>query len=187
MTRLNPALLGVLFALAISVLPFSRSAGAADAEKPNLLFIFADDQAFDTIRSLGNDEIQTPNLDRLVRRGVTFTHTYNQGGWSGAICVASRTMLVTGKFLWKANDVYRNTDQQFREPGRLWPQLLEKAGYESYFSGKWHIRANAEKAFTVARHVRPGMPNQTKQGYNRPIEGKEDVWKPWDKKVNRRH
>lgn len=156
----------------------------AESDKPNLLFIFADDQAFDTVHALGNDEIETPNLDRLARQGVTFTHTYNQGGWNGAICVASRTMLVTGQFLWKANADYAETDKRFRQPGRLWPQLLEKAGYDTYFSGKWHIRANAEKAFSVARHVRPGMPNQTKAGYNRPIEGQEDVWKPWDKKYD---
>ena len=156
-------------------------AEAADAP-PNFLFIFADDQAFHTINALGNQEIETPHLDRLVRRGLTFTHAYNQGSWSGAVCVASRTMLVTGRYLWHAHQVYRDTDKRFRETGRLWPQLLEKAGYETYFSGKWHIRADAEKAFTVARHVRPGMPNQTPAGYNRPRDGEEDVWKPWDRK-----
>ena len=152
------------------------------AEQPNILFIFADDQAFDTIGALGNDEIQTPNLDKLVQRGATFTRAYNQGSWSGAVCVASRTMLVTGRYLWHANDIYSNTDKLFREQSRLWPQLLEQAGYETYFSGKWHIRADANKAFTVCRNIRPGMPNQTKQGYNRPHQGKPDVWKPWDTK-----
>ncbi len=155
---------------------------AKEPGQPNILFIFADDQAFDTIGAHGNDEIQTPTLDSLAKRGVTFSHAYNQGGWNGAICVASRTMLVTGRFLWKANASYNTTDRDFREKGLLWPQLLQKAGYETYFSGKWHIRADAEKAFMTARHVRPGMPNQTPAGYNRPIEGKEGEWKPWDKK-----
>jgi len=155
---------------------------ADDAARPNILFIFADDQAFDTIGAHGNREIQTPTLDSLAKRGVTFTRTYNQGGWNGAICVASRTMLVTGRFLWKANETYATTDRDFREKGLLWPQLLQKEGYETYFSGKWHIRADASKAFMTARHIRPGMPNQTPAGYNRPIEGKEDQWKPWDKK-----
>jgi choline-sulfatase len=75
--------------------PNMRAFGG-DKEKPNILFIFADDQCFETLRSLGNDEIQTPNLDKLVRGGVTFTHAYNQGAWHGAVCVASRTMLNTG-------------------------------------------------------------------------------------------
>ena len=65
---------------------------AKEHNKPNILFIFADDQCFETLRSLGCYEIETPNLDRLVQSGVTFTHAYNQGGWHGAICVASRTM-----------------------------------------------------------------------------------------------
>ncbi|MHC4241728.1 MAG: twin-arginine translocation signal domain-containing protein, partial [Planctomycetota bacterium] len=51
---------------------------AMEQKKPNILFIFADDQCFQTLRSLGNYEIETPNLDRLVRSGVTFTHAYNQ-------------------------------------------------------------------------------------------------------------
>ena len=73
-------------------------------KKPNVLFIFADDQAFDTINALGYRDVQTPNLDRLVKSGVTFTHAYNMGAWHGAVCVASRTMLNTGRFLWKAKD-----------------------------------------------------------------------------------
>ena len=48
-------------------------------------------------------------------------------------------------------------------------------------TGKWHVRAKAEKAFDVTAHVRGGMPNQTNAGYNRPHEGKPDAWKPWDK------
>ncbi|MFP6737502.1 MAG: sulfatase-like hydrolase/transferase, partial [Planctomycetota bacterium] len=79
---------------------------AEPAAKPNFLFIFADDQCYDTVHALGNDEIQTPNLDRIVSSGTTFTHAYNMGSWSGAVCVASRTMINTGRFVWKALKVY---------------------------------------------------------------------------------
>ena len=151
------------------------------AKQPNILFVFADDQAFDTIRALGNNEIQTPHLDRLVQNGMTFTHTFNQGSWSGAVCVASRCMLNTGRFLWKANEVYRQTEQE-RQAGRFWSEYLKKAGYQTYMTGKWHVRADATKAFDRAGHVRGGMPNQTPEGYNRPQEGKPDAWKPWDTK-----
>jgi len=151
------------------------------AKKPNILFIFADDQCYETIHALGNSEIETPNLDRLARRGVTFTHTYNQGSWSGAVCVASRTMLVTGRYLWHANKVYRSAEKE-RQAGRFWPEYMKRAGYETYFTGKWHIRANANMAFDHAKHVRGGMPNQTPQGYNRPKSPADDTWKPWDRK-----
>ena len=162
--------------------PGAALARGAAQRKPNILFIFADDQCYATIRALGNEEVQTPNLDRLVRGGTTFTHAYNMGSWTGAVCVASRTMLNTGLFLWHAQRVHRKTDQEFRQKGRMWAQLLEKGGYETYFTGKWHVRADAAKTFGTVSNVRPGMPNQTKEGYNRPIEGKPDPWKPWDTK-----
>jgi choline-sulfatase len=152
------------------------------ADKPNILFIFADDHAYDTIHALGYDEIQTPNLDRLVKSGMTFTHTYNQGGYHGAVCVASRTMLNTGRFLWNAQAAEKTLKQNYQEKGRMWSQLLGTAGYDTYFTGKWHVRADTAEIFTVARNVRGGMPKQTKEGYNRPIEGQPDKWSPSDPK-----
>jgi len=167
---------------AAMLLPERLWAARAGGHKPNIVFIFADDQAFNTVRAMGCDEVETPNLDRLVKSGVTFTHAYNMGSWSGAVCIASRTMLNTGLFLWHAEKVYPETDEQFRQRGRMWSQLLRKGGYDTYMTGKWHLKADAIKSFTLARHIRPGMPKQTEQGYNRPIEGKPDLWKPWDRK-----
>jgi choline-sulfatase len=51
----------------------------AAQEKPNILFLFADDPCFQTIHRLGGREVITPNLDRLVKAGTSFTHTYNLG------------------------------------------------------------------------------------------------------------
>jgi choline-sulfatase len=112
---------------------------------------------------------------------VTFTHAYNQGSWSGAVCVASRTMLNTGRFLWRADRGY-NTAEQERRGGRFWSEYMKRAGYDTYMTGKWHVRADAQAAFDFVTHVRGGMPAQTPQGYNRPIEGQPDPWKPWDRK-----
>ena len=151
------------------------------ADKPNILFLFADDQCYETVHALGNAEIETPNLDRLARQGTTFTHAYNQGSWSGAVCVASRTMLNTGRFLWHANRVYKGAEKE-RQAGRFWSEYMKDAGYNTYFTGKWHVPASAEKAFDHAAHIRGGMPNQTPQGYNRPLTGKEDPWSPSDPK-----
>ena len=155
---------------------------ALHAEKPNFLFIFADDQAYDTIHSLGNSEIKTPHLDRLVKSGMTFTHTYNQGGYHGAVCVASRTMLNTGRFLWNAQVAEKKLKPEYQDKGRMWSQLLGAAGYDTYFTGKWHVRADTDKIFTVARNVRGGMPKAVKEGYNRPVEGQPDKWSPSDPK-----
>ena len=160
--------------------------GAA-SEKPNILFIFADDQCFDTIGSLGLVDIETPNLDRLVESGTTFTHAYNMGSWSGAVCVASRHMLNTGAFVWHAERIAENLNAKkpkndlwpdFQKEGLLWSQLMQTAGYETYFTGKWHVKADPEAIFDVVANVRGGMPQQTEAGYNRPSEGTPD---PWDR------
>ena len=150
--------------------------------KPNIVFIFADDQCFSAVHRLGCDEIETPNLDKLVDRGVTFTHAYNQGSWSGAVCVASRGMLNTGRFLWHANRACDQAEKE-RAAGRLWSEYLKKADYDTYMAGKWHVdKVDPHRAFDFVKNVRPGMPNQTPEGYNRPIEGKPDRWSPYDPK-----
>lgn len=168
--------------LACSSLPCSSAAtpsGADTPQRPNIVFIFADDQCFETIHALNNHEIETPNLDRLARRGTTFTHAYNMGSWSGAVCVASRTMLNTGRSLWNAHEVWRRSEQERRQ-GRWWSEYLKHAGYRTYMTGKWHCRADANNAFDVARDVRPGMPADTEAGYNRPHPGNADPWSPSD-------
>ncbi|MCB1206378.1 MAG: sulfatase-like hydrolase/transferase, partial [Verrucomicrobiae bacterium] len=153
------------------------------AENPNVLFLFADDLCYETIRAFGHTDIDTPNLDKLVARGTTFTHAYNMGSWSGAVCVASRTMLNTGRTVWRAGEIYegKNTDIE-REAGRLWSQRMSRAGYETFFTGKWHVKTDATKCFDHASNIRGGMPKDTPEGYNRPLAGKPDPWSPSDPK-----
>ncbi len=163
--------------LSLALLPIQFVVAAA---KPNIVFIFADDQCFDTINALGNKEIQTPNLDRLARRGTTFTHAYNMGSWSGAVCVASRTMLNSGRFVWNAHAIHDQSERE-RKAGRWWSEYMKSAGYRTYMTGKWHCQANAERAFDVARDIRPGMPRTIESAYNRPKVN--DPWSPSDPSI----
>lgn len=145
--------------------------------KPNILFIFADDQNFNTINALGGYEVITPNLDQLSTNGVSFSNSFNMGGWGGAVCIASRTMLLTGKYIWnakKANQLMAKNS--YKTP--VWSELMD--GYDTYMTGKWHIKKPAEEVFKNTTHVRPGMPNQTATGYNRPLHKNDTLWKPWD-------
>src|SRR4051794_11464104 len=74
------------------------AAHAADAaSRPNVLFLFADDQRADTIAALGNPVIQTPNLDGLVRQGFVFRNAYCLGSNLPAVCTPSRNMLLSGR------------------------------------------------------------------------------------------
>ena len=163
--------------LLVFTLPISF--GFSKEKKPNILFIFADDQCYETVGALGITDIETPNLDRLMESGTSFTRAYNMGSWSGAVCVASRHMLNTGRFIWQAQQAANDAEKE-RSSGRWWSEYLKKAGYRTYMTGKWHVRASAEKCFDVVSNVRGGMPNQTPEGYNRPLKGMPDPWSPYD-------
>ncbi len=103
---------------------------AAPASRPNVLFVFADDQRADTIAALGNQHIQTPHLDRLVRRGTAFDRAYMQGGLQGATCVPSRAMLLSGRSLFRIDEKLTRDE--------TWPAAFARAGYDTFMSGKWH-------------------------------------------------
>jgi len=99
--------------------------------KPNILFLFADDMRADTIAAHGNSYIKTPNLDILVRRGMSFRGNYIFGGNSGAVCIPSRAMLMSGKTWFKV-------DTPTLKGARLMPEHLGENGYVTFGTGKWH-------------------------------------------------
>ncbi|MFP4057267.1 MAG: sulfatase-like hydrolase/transferase [Candidatus Brocadiia bacterium] len=68
--------------------------------RPNVLFLFTDDQRFDAVQALANPEVRTPHMDRLVAEGTAFTHCAIMGSTIPAVCAPSRGMLLTGRSLW---------------------------------------------------------------------------------------
>ena len=171
----------LLTLLTFAIIGYSQRTEAANS-KPNILFIFADDMCYELIRELGHTDIDTPNLDKLTRQGTTFTHAYNMGSWSGAVCIVSRTMLNTGRSMWRVQDLYKNLKPEVQQH-RFWSMEMRDAGYQTFFTGKWHVRANAEEVFDVAANVRGGMPKTVKSSYNRPLPDEPDVWSPYDKSL----
>lgn len=158
-----------------------QEAGAletADSLNPNIVVLLTDDQSFKALRALGNTEIQTPSMDRLVNSGVSFTHAYNMGGWNGAICVASRAMIISGRTVWNArkiSDEYENNKQT----DKTWPRLMQAAGYETYMTGKWHISVPPDSIFAHVKSILPGMPPDIPEGYDRPKHAHDTLWQPW--------
>ncbi len=167
------------FLLISCLIIFSNCCRPENNAKPNILVIIADDQSFNTVHELGNTEILTPTIDELASRGTVFTTCYNMGGWNGAVCIASRTMLNTGRFLWRAEAVDRKLDS-LAIGKKLWSQEMENLGYETYMTGKWHVKIKPEKIFNHAGTERPGMPRDTPEAYNRPLSENDREWTPWD-------
>lgn len=155
----------------------SGRGSAADGRRPDIVVILADDLTPDGIHALGNPEVKTPNLDRLVARGTTFTRAHIQGSWTGAVCIASRTMLMTGLPVWRA----QSATKALADAGRTWPQWMRSAGYATSFTGKWHVPAfKPDAVFDRAVHETPGMPKDKKEWYGRPVEGQPDPFVSWD-------
>ena len=100
------------------------------SDRPNILFLFADDQRADTIRAWGNEWIDTPNLDRLAAEGLSFERNYTFGSNSGAVCVPSRAMVLTGRSWMRSPNDMRGVPTLPRE--------LEAVGYRTFITGKWY-------------------------------------------------
>ena len=101
--------------------------------RPNFLVLVSDDQRPDTIGALGNSIIQTPHLDRLVHRGLTFTRAV----CAHPLCVPSRAELLTGCTGFRNGVHPPNNKPDLALP--TWPKVMAAAGYSTYHVGKWMI------------------------------------------------
>ncbi|MBG7629555.1 MAG: sulfatase-like hydrolase/transferase [Bacteroidetes bacterium] len=132
-----------------------------DVKKPNILFLLTDDHSFNTINALGNKEVFTPNIDRLVDAGTAFTHAHIMGGNTGAICMPSRAMIMTSNFV---NRLDYTAAGAIGPNEVTLPQTLKNAGYETFGTGKWHNNPPAfAKSFTDGGNIfMGGMSNHLK-------------------------
>jgi arylsulfatase A-like enzyme len=140
-------IVALLFAF-LSLASFNAQAqgDGPSGKKPNILFLFSDDQRADTIHALGNAAISTPNLDALAARGTAFTRAYCMGSRVPAVCMPSRAMLMSGRTLFRA-------DLALKGQG-TWPEQFAAAGYSTFITGKWHNQAaSVTRAFQAGKAV----------------------------------
>ncbi len=110
--------------------------------QPNVLILLADDLRNDSVGALGDLPARTPNIDRLINEGTTWTRAYVAGSNQGAVCSPSRAMLLTGHH-------WRGLPPRFVVPWRtatpddpplpaMLPRTMADAGWRTFFTGKWH-------------------------------------------------
>ncbi len=143
------------------LVPFASPALAS--ERPNILFLFTDDQAYDTLGVYGNDEVRTPNVDSLGKRGLVFDRHYD----TTAICMASRASVTTGLFEYRTGCNFSHGPLGTRQWASSYPRLLKKAGYRVGFGGKFGFSVSDGKGGPEGNNVRDefdfwvGGPGQT--------------------------
>ena len=123
-------------ALIALLLASTAALPAATPAKPNILHIHADDHRPDGLRALGSPLLQTPNLDSLVERGMTFTHCYTMGSMIGAVCTPSRTMMLTGRS-WQRIPGAPGAAANAKDPMTFLPRVIQAAGYQTWHMGKY--------------------------------------------------
>jgi N-acetylglucosamine-6-sulfatase len=108
---------------------------AADAPRPNILFVLVDDLRWDDLACTGNTFTKTPHLDRVAREGLMFRNAFA----TTVICSPSRASILTGLHTY-AHGIVDNTDRSAASHKLVtFPQGLQRAGYETAFIGKWHM------------------------------------------------
>ncbi len=125
------------FLKSLATVPFGLNAAAA--ERPNIIFILADDLGYGDLGCYGQKLIQTPNLDRMAAEGMRFTQFYA----GSTVCAPSRCVLMTGEHMGHCHvRGNANTDmliQSLRASDVTVPEVLKKAGYSNALMGKWGL------------------------------------------------
>ncbi|WP_051620545.1 sulfatase-like hydrolase/transferase [Paenibacillus sp. UNC451MF] len=109
------------------------------SKQSNVVFIISDDHRYSALNCAGDKTVNTPNLDALASEGTRFEQTHIMGGMSAAVCMPSRSCILTGA------SVFRCVKDNKLDPSFvLWPEAMRQAGYSTYGIGKWH---NGTEAF----------------------------------------
>lgn len=129
---------------------------AISAERPNVVFIMADDLGYGDLSCYGAKHFETPACDRLAKEGMRFTDAHSPS----AVCSPTRYAVLTGRYSWRSwlkNWVLQGNHPLLIDENRLtMGDLFQKAGYHSGCIGKWHLGWGTELGPDFTHEVRPG-------------------------------
>ncbi|MDB4766029.1 sulfatase-like hydrolase/transferase, partial [Akkermansiaceae bacterium] len=161
MKRLLVLLLFVRTLSSSIAVPANKSQGES-SDRPNILFIFADDWGWGDLGCHGHPYVKTPNIDRLAKEGTDF-HRFTV---ASGVCSPSRTAVMTGHFparyaidghfAWVPSNAKRGMPDWLDTKVPTLPKMLQKAGYATAHYGKWHL----------ANNMIPDSPTPAEYGYD---------------------
>lgn len=117
-----------------AILMLASVLGAAgEAERPNILFIMADDHGYQAISAYGHGINETPNIDRLAKEGMRFDRAFV----TNSICGPSRAVILTG--LYSHLNGFKTNNDRFDGSQQTVAKILRTSGYQTAMIGKWHL------------------------------------------------
>jgi len=125
-------------------------------KRPNLLFLFSDQHAYDTMGCSGNKFVRTPVMDKLSSEGIHFTHCFS----TAPVCSPYRSMLLSGMHPLQTG-VFMNDNMMIPGKGKYFGEALRDAGYRTAYYGKWHVLGG--------NRVRPIPPGELRYGFDGPF------------------
>lgn len=131
------------------------AASAEAANRPNIIFIMADDLGYGDVSCYGAKKIQTPNIDRIASEGIRFT----DGHAGASTCTPTRYGFMTGRYnfrSWLKSSALSSSAPLLIDPDRVTvPSFLKSKGYNTSIVGKWHLGYGSEPGFEDDRGDTP--------------------------------
>lgn len=146
---------GIVLGLGALTLPSWMQKDEVEPDKPNLIFIFTDQQSFDMMGSYGNEQIITPNLDKFASQGVQFNHCIA----NSPVCTPYRGILLSGMHPLE-NGAMANDIQMLPGQGNYFGEVLRDAGYHMGYYGKWHLMGGDRERPIPPGPLRYGFDNE---------------------------
>jgi arylsulfatase A-like enzyme len=145
----------LLFSAAVTLI----TPAAMSAEKPNIVFILADDIGYGDLSCYGARLVQTPRLDQLAQQGRKFTDAHS----AASTCTPSRRALLTGTYSWRqrpGSAIMRgDAPLSITTDTYTLPRMLKEAGYATGLVGKWHLGLGPAGGPNWNGEITPGPPD----------------------------